>query len=400
MDLLNRDQIAELARKNHEPCVSIFMPTHHVESELSQNPIRLKNLIRQTRHELKETGYRDTEFEPLLKPLASFVDSPSFWLDESDGFAAFLTGEESRVFRLPLDLEELVVTGARFHLKPLFPLMAANNRFYVLALSKNDVKLYQGTHYSLSEVESIEIPRSLIDVIFDEVEDRGLQFHTGNVAGGRHDAIFHGHGVTSDDDDHRPHDKLVRFFREIDHGLRDTLNGETAPLLLAGVEYYLPLYKEVNGYKHLVHDTIVQGSPDHMKSRELHTRAWEVVEPLFLQSQNKAIERFRQFSSNGQGLATDDIREIVPGSKFGRVDTLLIEIDAHVWGRYDEDANTLELHDERQVGDDDMLDFAAVQTFLQGGTVHALRAENMPAEGGIAAIFRFSADVAADDRVE
>lgn len=398
MDLLSRDEIADLARTNGEPCVSVFMPTQHVESEVSQNAIRLKNLMRQIRLEMEGTGYRESNIEPLLRPLSSLVDNSSFWLDEGDGFAAFLTAETSRVFRLPLKFEELVVTGSRFHLKPLFPLMAVNNRFYVLALSKNDVKLYQGTHYGMNEVESTEFPRSLLEVIFDEVQDRGLQIHTGNVAGGRHDAIYHGHGVTSDDADHRPHDKLVRFFREIDHGIRDALNGESAPLLLAGVEYYLPLYKEVNGYKNLVPDTIVQGNPDHMKAKDLHLRAWEAVEPIFLESQTTAVERFRHLSSNGQGLASTDIHAIVPGAKFGRVDLLLVEIGAHAWGRYDAFANMLELHDERQAGDDDLLDYAAVQAFLQGGTVHALRSENMPAEGGIAATFRFPADVAADDQ--
>ena len=258
MDLFSKEELAELAQMQAEPCVSIFMPTFHVESELSQNPIRLKNLIRTAREQLHEAGHREAEVEVILKPLMSLVESNTFWLDQSDGFAAFLTPDESRVFRLPVNFGELVVTGRRFHLKPLFPLLAANNRFYVLALSKNRVRLYQGTHYSISVVESTEIPESIMDVLYDEEEVRSLQHHVGNVAGGRHDAVFHGRGVTSDDEDHRAHDKIVRFFREVDQGVRDTLGDETAPLVLAGVEYYLPLYKEVNGYKHLVDDTIVQ----------------------------------------------------------------------------------------------------------------------------------------------
>lgn len=398
MDLLSRDEIAELARTDGRPCVSVFMPTQHVEAEVSQNPIRLKNLIKQVRHELEQTGYRASDIESFIKPLSSLVENSTFWLDEGDGFAAFLTHDTSTVLRLPLEFEELVVTGSRFHLKPLFPLMAVNNRFYLLALSKNDVKLYQGTHYAVSEVETTEFPKSLIEVIYDEVEDRSLQFHTGNVAGGRHDAIFHGHGVTSDDADHRPHDKLVRFFREIDHGLRDTLNGETAPLVLAGVEYYLPLYKEVNGYKNLVQDTILAGNPDHLKPRDLHGKAWKIVEPIFLEAQKTAVEGFQHLHGNGEGQASVDIRDIVPGAKFGRVDVLLVEIGAHTWGRYDEQENTLELHAERQPGDDDLLDYAAIQAFLQGGRVHALKPETMPIDGGIAATFRFPMDVAAEDQ--
>jgi len=396
MDLFSRKELADLARTQSESCVSLFMPTHHVESELSQNPIRLKNLIKKTRHELQDSGIRDSDVDSILEPLHSLLESTTFWLDQSDGVAAFLTHESSRVFRLPLDFEELVVTNDRFHLKPLFPLMAANNRFYLLALSKNKVNLYQGTHYSISEVESREIPNNILEVIFDEEEDRSLQFHTANIAGGRHDAAFHGRGVASDDDDHRPHDKLVRFFREIDHGLGETLGEDTAPLLLAGVEYYLPIFKDVSNYKQLIDDTIVQGNPDYLKPKELHARAWEIVAPRFLQSQSDSIERYEQLTSNGQRLASGDIHEIVPGALFGRVDTLFVEINAHIWGRYDQGANTIEIHEARQSGDQDLLNFAAVETFLQGGTVHALRPETMPADSVVAAIFRFQADVSAD----
>lgn len=381
-----------------EPCVSIFMPTFHVESELSQNPIRLKNLIRTAREQLHEAGQREADVDVLLKPLMSLVESNSFWLDQSDGFAAFLTRDESRVFRLPVNFEELVVTGKRFHLKPLFPLLAANNRFYVLALSKNRVRLYQGTHYSISVVESTEIPESIMDVLYDEEEVRSIQHHIGNVAGGRHDAVFHGRGVTSDDDDHRPHDKIVRFFREVDEGVRETLGDETAPLVLAGVEYYLPLYKEVNGYKHLVGDTIVQGNPDYAKPKELHQKAWSLVEPRFLQSQEDSLARFAQLANNGKRLGSDNIHEVVPGAIFGRVDTLFVEIGAHQWGVYDQESNTLELHEGPKPGSEDLLDLAAVHTFMQGGTVHALRAESMPADNGLAATFRFPADVAAEEQ--
>lgn len=398
MDLFSREELSELATMEGSPCVSIFMPTFHVESELSQNPIRLKNLIRTAREQLNTAGHREPEVEVLLKPLNSLVESNSFWLDQSDGFAAFLTLDNSYIFRLPVDFEELVVVGRRFHLKPLFPLIAANNRFYVLALSQNRVRLFQGTHYSISEVESTEIPESIMDVLYDEEQVRSVQHHVANVAGGRHDAMFHGRGVTSDDEDHRAHDQIVRFFREIDEGLRETLAGETAPLVLAGVEYYLPLYKEVNGYKQLVDDTIVQGNPDYAKPKDLHQKAWSLVEPRFLKTQADSLARFEHLANNGKRLGSDDIHQIVPAAVFGRVDTLFVEIGSHIWGVYDQEANTLELHDECQVGDEDLLDLAAVHTFLQGGTVHALQADSMPARNGLAATFRYPADVAAAEQ--
>jgi hypothetical protein len=397
MDLFSKEQLTELAALESEPCVSIFMPIYHVESEVGQNPIRLKNLMKKARQELLDQDYREPDIESLLAPLNALMERNGFWLDQSDGFAAFLAPEQARFFRLPIDFEELVLSGRRFHLKPLFPLLAANNRFYVLALSKNKVRLFQGTHYSISEIESKDIPESLLDVLSLEERQRSLQNHTGNVAGGRQDAVFHGHGATSDDEPHRPHDELVRYFHGVDEGVRSVLNEESAPMVLAGVEYYLPIYRDVNRYGDLVDDSIVAGNPDHMKPRELHGKAWDVVSPLFLKEQTASLERYQRLMGNGQLLASDDICEVLPAAAFGRVDTLFVEIDAHQWGLYHEDRNAVERHENHQVGDEDLLDLAAVHTLLNGGTVHALRSDNMPTERLLAATFRYPADVSAEE---
>ena len=46
--------------------------------------------------------------------------------------------ELSRIHRLPLAFETLVVVANRFHVKPLLPLFMGNGRFYVLAFSLID----------------------------------------------------------------------------------------------------------------------------------------------------------------------------------------------------------------------------------------------------------------------
>lgn len=397
MDLFRQEQLTELAKIEAEPSVSIYMPTYHVESELSQNAIRLKNLIKKAKQELQDQGYREAEVDELLKPLQPMTENNALWLDQADGFAAFLTTDESRFYRLPIDFEELVVTGKRFHLKPLFPMIAANNRFYVLALSKNQVRLFQGTHYSIAEIESKEIPESLVDALMGEERQRSVQHHISNIAGGRHDAAFHGQNVSSQDEKRQPHDEVIRYFRDVDNGVRQTIGDDDAPLVLAGVEYYLPIYREVSRYGSLVDDSIVAGNPDHQKPKELHEKAWQIVEPRFMEAQESAMARYEQLHGNGAKLASADIHEIIPAAVYARIDTLFVEIDKHIWGAYDADENAVLLHDDQASGDEDLLDLAAVHTLVHGGTVHALRAENMPSDG-LAATFRYEADVAAEEQ--
>ncbi len=390
MDIFTRDDLQELAHTDADICISIYLPTARVESEVQQNPIRLKNLLKDVRRDLKAAGVRDAKAESMLRSVTDRLTETSFWLYQSDGLAIFITEEGTRYWRLPLDFREIVYVGPRFHLKPLFPIIAASHRFYVLALSQNQVKLYQATNFGMNEVVSNEIPKSITEaLVFDDFEKQ-LQVRTVNRVGGRHEPAFHGHGGSNDETRSRPQDRLKRFFREVDHGVTDAIGDDTAPLLLAGVDHHLPLYRDQNSYQHLVADEIVSGNPDHLSPKQLHARAWEVMERHLVDAQRKAIDQFSETRGRENGeLTSTDIAEIVAASAFSRIETLFVQRGVSIWGRFDPNTGNVEVHDEQQDGDEDLLDLAAVNTYLNGGFVHSLKPERMPVNEKIAATFRF-----------
>jgi hypothetical protein len=59
------------------------------------------------------------------------------------------------------------------------------------------------------------------------------------------------------------------------------------------------------------------------------------------------------------------------------------------WGYFDPKRGTAYVHDEPAGGDGDLLDFAAVQAFLTGGTLYVVDPEDMPADGPVASVFRY-----------
>lgn len=402
MDLFNRDELQRLAELQDDVCISLYMPTHRFRSDWSQNTTRFKNLIKDARDQLREQGYRETDIDQILEDARQLLDRPGFWRGLSEGLAAFITAEASEFYRLPLPFDEVAIVGDRFHLKPLFPLIAANNRFYLLALSQNDVRLYQGTHQAISEVEAAEIPSDIVDAIqqYEEPPEQGLQSHTqgqspspdGRASEQRH----HGQG-SSEDLSGEPQDELKRFFRRIDESVSGYIGGEDVPLVLAGVSEYLPLYKSVNNYPHLVEDDIVAGNPEQLSMKELHRKAWEVVESVLQELQQEELDRFEELYYSDGEMASDDFHEIIPACAYSRVDTLFVPIGQYRWGRFDEETNTVEVHESQEPGDGDLLNYAALKSYLNGATVHALRPENMPDGRSIAAIFRFKADVKATE---
>lgn len=383
IDILERDTLAALAQHVAWPSVSIHMPTHRAGLDTQQDPIRLKNLLRDASEQLA-ADLRPPEIDDLLKPARALLDDPSFWRVLGDGLAIFLAEDVFHVFKTDVALPELVTVEERFMIRPLLPALDTGERFYVLALSKNQARLLEGTRDQIREVETTGLPAGLADALkYDEVE-RQVQFHTRTPAAasgrGKRDAVFHGHGGAGDIEK----DRVLRYLRVVDKGLRDFLHDEDAPLLLAGVDYLVPIYREVNSYPHLV-EASIPGNPDDLTPLELHTAARAVLKPHFEASVLADLEAFSGLA--GSGSASDNLHEIVAASHEGRVKVLFLSEGDPVWGSYDPSNSTVIVHAERQSGDWDLADLAAAETLLHGGDVHAVNED--PAFDPAAAIFRY-----------
>ena len=194
--------------------------------------------------------------------------------------------------------------------------------------------------------------------------------------------MFHGHGVVSEEDK----EDILRFFQKVDRGLQDLLHDEGTILVLAGVEYLLPIYAEANTYPHLLSDGI-KGNPEVLSPQELHEQAWAIVRPYFQKAQQEAVARYQQLANTER--TSNDIRAIVPAAHYGRVDTLFVAVGLQSWGAFDPQTNTIDIHREEEPGDEDLLDLAAVQTLLHGGKVYAMEPAEVPDGVPLAAVFRY-----------
>jgi hypothetical protein len=363
------------------------MPTHRGGREVRQDPIRLKNLLAEAEAQLVEAGLRRPEATELLGPALHLLDMAGFWRRQSDGLAIFVSSTVFRTHRLPIDLQELVVVSERFHIKPLIPLLTGDGRFYVLALSQNEVKLLQGTRYTVDHVDLERVPDSLDEALKWNDPERRLQWHTrtGSTTDGRRAAIFHGHGVASGDD---PKDYIRRYFRQIDYGVRDLLRDERAPLVSAGVDHVLSLYREANKYQGLLEEGVV-GNPEELGAEELHRQAWAIVQPHFQREREEAAAQYQRLAAAESELASNEVQEIVPAAYHGRVATLFAALRFQHWGSFDVGRNTVVLRKEAKPGDEDLLDFAAAHTLLNAGTVYAVEAGKVPDGAPLAAVFRY-----------
>lgn len=384
MNLLTREDLSLLMEKQDDYCISIYLPTYRAGSETHQGRIRLKNLLQEAERRLIASGMRSPEAERYLKPIQQLAVDNSFWQHQRDGLAIFLASDAFHYYSLPMNFREFVHIGRRFHLKPLLPLLSGDGQFYVLALSQNRVRVLECTRASVSEIEGLDIPHDLAESMQFDDPERQLQFHTNTLEASNRKAaaIFHGHGVGTDDNK----DNILRYFRLIDRGLHVLLRDKKVPLVLAGVEFLFPIYQEANTYAYLTAEGL-PGNPEELSAEDLQTLAWPLVEHYFHKAEQEAWTYYGPLK--GTGLTTQDITEAAPAAYQGRVEMLFLADEARQWGRYDPLSNGVELHTEPEIDDEDILDFTAIQTIKNGGSVYMLTGDQIPDGGTLAALFRY-----------
>jgi hypothetical protein len=386
---LSTDELKILVEHPQLPSVSLYMPTQKARVETRQNPIRFKNLIRAAEERLDAIGIPRTQAVDLLQPLKD-LDTCDFWEHQDYGLVIFISRNLFRYYSLPIEFPELVVVSEQFHLKPLLHLINNDGSFYLLSLSQQEVKFFQGTRYNLNQVEVENLPQNLEAVLLEDEMQKGVQHRIGTSKGGtanpaEHPGSFHGQG-SPDRDKHQ--EDIRQFCYAIDGALHPKLREEKSPLVLAAVEYLFPIYQQANTYPHLLGSGI-NGNPENVKLEELHQEAWQIVEPQFHQSQEQVMVLYQQLAGEKMGKTSSDLKEIIPAAYYQRVETLFVPKQWQIWGKFEPDTMTVDLHPELGPEDEDMLNFAAIHTLLNGGRVYTLEPEEMPNSVVAAAIFRY-----------
>jgi hypothetical protein len=389
MENLTLDQIRGLAQQTQSPSISIFLPTHRAGQETQQDPIRFRNLLREAEVRLLDSGLGPRAVDTVLEPARALLAEAYFWQHQSDGLAVFVAPGDFHTYRLPFGVEERLVIARAYYVQPVLPLFTANGHYYILVLSQDEVRLFEGTRHSIGQIDLPRgSPASLEDALRPDTLEKQSQFHSadsqGAGRGGARSTVFHGQGPG----DEEGKERIGRYLNLVDTGLKEVLREARAPLILAGVAYLLPMYRQISEYAHLMPAGIT-GAPEHLRPDELQARAWPIVEPYFRQELEQVMAQFRQLA--GTDKATDNLEATIAAAFHGRVDRLIVAVDTAVWGQFDPDTGQV-VHYQAESGRPDdlaLVDFAAMQTLHHGGRVYTLPQSEMPTNSPVSAILRY-----------
>jgi hypothetical protein len=165
------------------------------------------------------------------------------------------------------------------------------------------------------------------------------------------------------------------------------LGVERAPLVLAGVDYIQAIYRQANNYQHLVEGGI-EGNPETWSNKELHQRAWPLVQPIFEADREEAEELCRQLLGRNDRRASADMQTIALTAHTGGIEVLFLARGQEIMGTIDEE--TLRVKTALQEGEEarDLTDLLAAKTIVFGGRVYLLSPEDVPGDGLLAALLR------------
>jgi len=381
MRSLSEDFAAGLFAAQSTPCLSLYQPTHRSHPPKRQDPIRFRNLVASLEEEVGKS-HSKRETEELLAPFHKLAADEQFWNHTRDGLAALAAPGFFRVYLLQRSVPERVVVADSFHTKPLLRILQSADRYQILGLTRERVRLFEGNRDSVDEIElAPNVPGTITDALGEEhTEPYHGVFTYGTGPGGT--GMHHGSGARTDDLDM----DTERFFRVVD---RTVLEGHSRPsglpLLIAALPEYHKLFREVSQNPHLM-AVGLEVDPGHLSAEELNDRAWKVVLPQYLARLASLVERFEAARAHGKG--TGDVAEAGRAAVECRIRTLLVDADQVVPGRLDADTGGLELTGASGV--DDLLDDIGELVLSKGGEVVVVPSGQMPTKTGVAAEYFYA----------
>ena len=366
-DIPTRAQVDDLLAARARWSVSIYLPTKP-SSRGDAERIELKNLAGEAVRQLKEAGAERNDVAAIEEELADLIDDNEFWRYQARGLALFLTPARSTTYRLPHNLTSMVEVSDRFHLKPLLRALTFPHTAFVLALSQGNVRLLEiAPELEPSKVAVPDLPSDVASAvgkasIRDRAPSRKVQGSEGQKT------------------------RIRQYARQIDQALRPLLSGLDVPLILAATEPMDSIYRSVNTYPHLL-ATSIPGNPDTSPDAELAESARRVLDDLYATELRTIQETYAHRLA--QRRASADIADIGRAATYGLVDTVLVDIDQSVPGYIDENG-AVTFDDTDDAVNYGVVDEIARRVWLNGGTVLAVRPDDIPGKGSVAAILRYA----------
>ncbi len=321
------------------PKVSIYL--HKNEDAID---LRWTKLIKDVEEKLVKKIEKN-KVHNYLKNLYD-VEPHALITEKNAGIAFFHCQEFTGFVEVPKKIDDSFFISKSFHLKPIFSWLQSEFEFYLLGLSKNQIKLFKGGVTGLALVKKWSYS--------DNVEFE------------------------------KKFDNWDNFFRRTENELDKIFSQDRTPVVLAGLKEHISFYKKINKDPDLVMMSIT-GSINGKSIEELNLHAKSILNDIFESNKKTIINQFKELKTIKK--ATDELTLVVQNALKGKIKILGIAEDRYLWGKIDVKEGSIDLSREgAEFFNDDLLDDLAELVLAKGGKIISLKQMEMPTKNPIFAI--------------
>jgi hypothetical protein len=365
-DIPTIEQVDQLMAERNPASVTIYLPTD-TTSTGEHERLELKNLITEAVAGLHAQGVDKRVVAEVEDELLDLVDDVEIWPYMARSLAIFATPEGVQTFRLPNHLNAHVQVADRFFVKPLMRSITFPHLGYVIALSQNETRLLEvlpeGASY---RVDVDGLPSSMDHALASM--GTGGRAPRGRISGAEGAKV-----------------RMVQYSRKINQALRSVLDGES-PLIIAGTEPLVSIFRASSTYPYLTEQAIT-GNPETTSDADLTTEARAILDDTYAAEVQEQLGLFQQRRSSNR--ATSQLSEVAIAATMGMVDTVFVDIDDNVMGRMDPDSGAVEFSDDNDPEAYGLVDEIVRRVWRTGGSVVAVRRDEVPDGETVAAILRY-----------
>ena len=369
-DIPTRNEIEVLATTREPGCVSIYVPTGSLPAEADVWKIELKNMLRDAAEQLAAAGTDEKVIASIKDAVTSKVDDPTFWRYQSNSLAIFVSGSSFYAYRVPNRLESALEVSDRFYIKPLIRAVTFPQSAFILALAQNSVRLI--------EISAAQPPNRLAvpGMPTDVASAVGLESIKGRSPDGRIQGT-EGQKV-----------RMREYSQAIETAIHPILATSSRPLIIAGAEPLTSIFRSICTYPRLV-EPVIAGNPEERTDEQLAAAARPLLDELYASVLADIKDRFG--TSAAHGRAVIDLTDIARAATNKAIETLLVDIDQRIPGYIDDETGAVTLSEDDDASNYGVVDEILRRALLSDARVFAVRAEDVPGGGAVAATVRFPA---------
>ena len=357
VDIPSMTDFNKLREVRADACVSIYLPTTPITSEIGASKIEYANQVKEALAQSQSLTdkRRLSAIENLLTGLSDYEE---FWLKQARSLAVLATPDHIWTFRLANRLKSFVEVADRFMLSPLLRSITFAHTAHVVVISEATARLIE----IANDIEPFEVKVPDMPKNMNSATGTGNEKISSNTAG-----------------------RLTQYCRLVDSALRRYLTRSDIPLIVAGSDAAINAFRSVYSGSNLIGE-IVNAGLDRANPTEIGDLARPVLDRYYERQVADIRSRFEHLTNEGR--TTTDIALAARAATFGQIDTLLADMDEMVHGTVDEKTGAVTFGKE---GPDtyNVVDEIASRVLANGGHVLAVRKSDIPNNQSLAAIFRF-----------